>query len=174
MKKVIEDLASRAKLETAYDGTIRVMYIKGERNKEFIAHVHEKYPTLAFELKAVDTFEKPIKFIGRPHSLTSENMSLQTAILDLSDVIKDSGHTTLEQREGIFEEVLEEKTNIKKKFSFEEVDAYLLQNPVDRKTKGPYDAAATLFGVKTDYIRKRWARLREQGLVEKESQTQNI
>ena len=52
MKKVIEDLASKNGLTTGYSGTLRILYIKGEKNHEFIQHVKKLYPNLAFQLKA--------------------------------------------------------------------------------------------------------------------------
>jgi hypothetical protein len=51
MKKIVEELASKAGVRSSYSGSTRVMYLRGEKAAEFKAWIKEKYPKLAFELK---------------------------------------------------------------------------------------------------------------------------
>jgi hypothetical protein len=51
MKKIVEELASKAGVDHRYSGSTRVMYLRGEKAAEFKAWIKEKYPVLAFELK---------------------------------------------------------------------------------------------------------------------------
>jgi hypothetical protein len=160
MKKVIETFARFYNLETAYAGTTRIMYIRGTRVSEFLAAVRSRYPGLAFELKdgnSVSNFEDIKK--AEPSSAPTVGIAQNT--------IEQSKKTQEQIEPKNVVDLAESVTQEKKKPTPQEVDEYLLSNPVDRKTKGPYDKAAAHFGVKTDYIRGRWARLREQGLVEK-------
>lgn len=46
---------------------------------------------------------------------------------------------------------------------------YLLQNPVDRTQRNPYNQAASYFKVDTEVIRRVWRDLRRNGLVEKDN-----
>lgn len=146
MKKVIEDLAIKNSLTTGYSGTLRIMYVKGENNHEFIQHVKKLYPNLAFQVKPA---------IAIP-------VVKQEKVEELKKEVYDKPPT---------EQKITKQLNAVtfKKSIPQEVDLYLLANPVDRKTKGPYDAAAEHFGVKPDYIRKRWSVLREKKLVEQDN-----
>ena len=51
MKKIVEELASKAGVDHRYSGSTRVMYLRGENAAQFKAWMKEKYPNLAFELK---------------------------------------------------------------------------------------------------------------------------
>lgn len=152
MKKVIQDLARTFNLESGYAGISRTLYVKGERGNEFRRVVRERYPSLAFEIKVCETIpvstdiydaetnsSGKIEVVGSPVYVESENVTLQTAIIDLNPI-----------REA----------------SKDEVDAYLLTNPIDRKAKNPYGAAAEALGRSKDYIRDRYRKLRDKNLVE--------
>jgi hypothetical protein len=159
MKKVIEDLASKNGLSTGYSGTLRILYIKGEKNHEFIQHVKKLYPNLAFQLKAAVDAPKIQTFSG-----SDVNFDLAATVSEQAyETVFGPGNPLLSDETG--QANFEEKA----KPTFQEVDLYLLANPVDRKAKGPYNAAAEYFGVKPDYIRKRWASLRERKLVEQDN-----
>jgi hypothetical protein len=148
MKKVIEDLASKNGLSTGYSGALRIMYIKGEKNHEFIHHVKKLYPNLVFQLKAAVDAPKIQIFTGK-----SADAEIATAVVE--SVL------------GVYNPVLDGP--LKEKPTFQEVDLYLLAHPIDRKGKGAYNAAADHFGVKSEYIRKRWLSLRERKLVEQDN-----
>jgi hypothetical protein len=180
MKKVLEAAAAKNKLQTAYSGSSRIMYLKGddETIREFIKQARINYPNLAFELKNGNQREDFNK-IAEKESKGSPSLSVfsgndvdeklaEKVANDAYETVFGPGNPLLSDEAG-----QADFTGEKKKPTPEEVDAYLLEHPVDRKAKGPYNAAAAHFGVKPNYIRVRWARLREQGKVEKELQTEN-
>src|SRR5580692_6963164 len=159
MKKVIEDLASKNGLTTGYSGTLRILYIKGKNNHEFIQHLKKLYPNLAFQLKAAVDAPNIQIFSG-----SDINSDLAVKVTEQAyETSFGPANPLLSDEAGQFN--FKEKT----KPTFQEVDLYLLANPIDRKAKGPYNAAAEHFGVKPDYIRKRWLSLRERKLVEQDN-----
>ena len=168
MKKVIEDLAVKANLETAYSGSVRIMFIKGEHNKDFIARIHEQYPRLAFELKAVDTFEKPEEEI-----FTKEKIESIKSILDPTEYAKAYGNVEevvaepLPEQEQVIEaEIRAEETAEEKKLRVRaELDIYLIENPIDKSKKGFFVPIAEKFDVTSDYVRKRYNSLKERNLI---------
>jgi hypothetical protein len=179
MKKVIEDLAVKANLETAYSGSIRVMFIKGEYNKDFIAGIHERYPNLAFELKAVNTFEKPLEKKITKGSL--KVFSGNTVDKELAaDIIEQAMEPVFgpleaipltEEEKAIEAEIRAEETTEEKKLRVRaELDIYLIENPIDKSKKGFFVPIAEKFDVTSDYVRKRYNSLKERNLI---TETQN-
>ena len=157
MKKVIEDLAAKYKLQTAYAGAKRIMFIKGEGNKEFVAAVHDRYPALVFEVRAVDTFDKPKEETKSKYfpSLTVG----EAQWLPLTE-----GQKTVEN-----EIIAEEKEEERKLRIRVELDIYLTENPIDKSKKGFFVPIAEKFGVTSDYVRKRYNSLKERGLLKEET-----
>lgn len=181
MKKVIEAAAAKSRLQTAYSGASRIMYLKGddETIREFIKQARVTYPGLAFELKngnqREDFNQIAAKDVKAAPSLAV--FSGNGVDEELAEKVTKEVHDDVQYAERSFVGRIQDEDGQmpeqKKKPTPEEVDAYLLDHPVDRKAKGPYNAAAEHFGVKSDYIRKRWSRLRELGKVETELQTEN-
>jgi hypothetical protein len=227
MKKIVEELASKAGVNTQYSGSTRVMYLRGEKAAEFKAWIKEKYSNLAFELKLDEglglRFEhgELVSVHGdRNHALVHADIKARREVVlskEFAEAIPETfGSTKIRRKKtatilglasaigitGLVNELLnilpideaEKQGIITKnllsdeagqqrlpvievdKFPFnelpatkEQVDQYLLSNPIDRSAKNPYNNAAKALNQKPDYIRGRWRSLRERGLVEKEN-----
>jgi hypothetical protein len=175
MKKVIEELAARNKVFTRYAGSSRILYLGGENAAEFKAFVKEKYPSLAFELKvqtkeefdaylkAKETWEARPGYHYAHKAGNFEVFSGSTVDTEVAELAVASAEATLGNL------VLTDFPFNNLPATKEQVDEYLLANPIDRNAKNPYSNAATQLNHKPDYIRGRWRSLRERGLVEKEN-----
>jgi hypothetical protein len=152
MKKIIEDLSVRYTCSTAYAGSTRIMYIKGERAKKFIKDVREKYPKLAFELKAVSDLPTFQLFSGTEVST------------ELVENIVNDAYETVFPKEKI-EQLTQLPLDEKQTFDREALDAYLVNNPIDKSIKGCYLPAAELFEVTSEYVRGRYRKLKEKGKI---------
>jgi hypothetical protein len=177
MKKVIEDLAVKVNLETAYSGSVRIMFIKGEHNKDFIARIHEQYPKLAFELKAVDTFEKSVEerikgslkvfsgnTVDKEVAANVVDKAMNTVFGTVDEV--QSVILTEEDKESLEAEILSEESEQERKLRIRaELDIYLIENPIDKSKKGFFVPIAEKFDVTSDYVRKRYNSLKERNLI---------
>lgn len=186
MKKVVEDLAVKNNLETAYSGANRILYIKGKLNKEFIAYIHEKYPSLAFELKAVDTFSVSIGEFDNPkHEEVkvvkgSAKLPIEGKIFTGNGADKELAHKIVEQSmESVFgpleslplseedkeveNKIIAEESEEERKLRIRtELDIYLTENSIDKSKKGFFVPIAEKFGVTSDYVRKRYNSLKKK------------
>ena len=166
MKKVIEDLAAKRNIFTSYSGTLRIMYLSGENVREFIVAMREKYPNLAFQLKnqtdvdAAKTKEKSLSGVKEVYDKLPPEQKITKQLNAIA---------TEQEKESIGEQGMLDPLPATK----EQVDEYLINNPIDRSEKNPYNRTAQVLRVKPDYVRGRWRALREKGLVEKESETVN-
>lgn len=180
MKKVIEELASKFQCSTNYSGSIRIMYIAGEKNKEFIAHVRTLYPKLAFVLKVSEEVISPIETweeAAKEHdSKSSGRMRIYSGSgvdTELAESITEKAYETVfgnyephEEFEGKEEQEKELSTIQKKEKLRAEVDTYLLSHGIDKSKKGFWAEIAKQFeGATGDYIRKRHSALKEKGLI---------
>lgn len=178
MKKVIEELAVKFNCTTAYAGGPRIMYVKGERNMEFVRHVRELYPTLAFILKGTDELPKVVVY-----SSAEVNADLAANIVNNLPITVNSSHLSVaeagsiertEDTVRIVDENGTSETFVKEvpaiaKPSPElraKVDEYLIQYQNNKNEKGFYTAAATFLGTNSEYIRDRYRKLKSKGLVE--------
>jgi hypothetical protein len=196
MKKVIEDLAAKHGVRTAYQGSTRVMFLKGPNAPEFKAAVRERYPTLGFDLIVMTKLQEDLLpiFEALLDKLTvDERIELQKHMRENQDwekLLTDHEKKTAPKRkldldkpeeqtfvnENVnFDNVQEEPKQepAKKVFPQKEVDAYLIENKVDRKIKGIFKPIAEKFGVTTDYISDRHRKLRAKGLIVEIEETVN-
>jgi len=162
MKKVIEDyVKSNFKCDTGYSGSIRTMYIKGERNQEALRAVRERWPNLAFYI--VTTKEIPEVAKENPLTTTTSH-GIGTITSPVTQTIKQPSLGVQLIEEVIAEEkqlgVKEQKEKLRS-----DVDAYLLNTPIDKSKPGFYVPIAKKFGCTSDYIRKRYNSLKERSLL---------
>jgi hypothetical protein len=163
MKKIIEDFVRQFGCETSYSGHLRIMYIKGERAHDARRKARELYPNLAFELQVQESLK------GSLQVFAGGGIDEQLA----ASVVDKAMETVFGPEIAVQDDQSTQGENEQRPATREEVDEYLINNPVDRAAKNPYNNAAAILRVKPDYVRGRWRSLRERGLVEKELQTEN-
>jgi len=199
MKKIVEDLARKVGIETAYAGSTRTMYIKGPNLEHFRERIRNLYPNLAFQLKPTDRFLESSLWSDEAKKLKKSKSKKTPSMLvfsgtevneKIAEQVSESAYKTVFPEEtkesfpsqGIMDvanQHIEESAPPIIADAFvtngkpvkDQVDKYLIANPIDRSTKDPYGAAAKLFNVKNDYVRGRYRALREKGLVEKQNET---
>lgn len=169
MKKVVSDFIASYGLETGYSGSLRVLYIKkGARAQEALRAVREKWPTLAFYVRITE--EIPAEAKEAPESFVpSKSVQIPLASSLKEELVNESGVANVVDSYAVSKEVKEiakDNNIILKEATREEVDAYLIANPIDRTIKNPYDAAAEALGRTKEYIRDRYRKLRDKKLVE--------
>jgi hypothetical protein len=168
MKEVVSKFIRTFGCETGYSGAARIMYIKGERAQDALRAVRDKWPTLAFYVRVTEAI---------PEAAQEPLTSVQEALLPIvKDLINSLPADTKAEVVGkiIDDAVTYEKNTLAQiaegiPATREQVDAYLISHPIDRKAKGPYNDAAKALNVKVDYVRDRYRKLREKGLVETET-----
>jgi hypothetical protein len=168
MKEVVSKFIRTFGCDTGYSGSVRIMYIKGERAQDALRAVRDKWPNLAFYVRVTEDIP-----VEAQEPLTPFQEALLPIVKDLVASLPDEEKAEVKQ---IFEQQAETyEANTLKQIADgtpatrEQVDAYLMNHPIDRKAKGPYNEAAKVLGVKVDYVRDRYRKLREKGLVETES-----
>lgn len=167
MKKVIEELAKQFNCSTSYSGAIRVMFIKGEKAKEFIAGARTKYPNLAFELSASEPPGHIQVYSGSKvdESLAERitNKAMEFVAPPKHSVVVETSPDDLDEP---YQDVYDAETKESKEELRAEVDAYLLSNAIDKTQKGFWATIAKNFKNCTgDYVRKRHDALKKKELV---------
>lgn len=158
MKKVIEDLAVKYGVSTSYQGSARIMFLKGERALDFKTHVKEKYPSLAFDLKISEGeigAKLPIEEKVYPTSLEAkleeysegEGDSNSPAPIAEKSKEKEENHLTASKKVTVSEDTRKA------------IDEYILSTEVK---KGEYKETATKFDVTTEYVRGRYRKVHGQ------------
>lgn len=159
MKKVVSEfIKTTYNCETGYAGGPRILYIKGERKQEALRAVRDKWPNLAFYVRAVDEIPEGIP-VG------------ESEVNPMEAYKQHVGRGTKPLKETVVEPLLAEAalTPVDSKQAAIElrakVDEYLVKHQNNKNEKGFYTAAALFLNADAEYIRDRYRKLVKKGTI---------
>lgn len=195
MKKVVADFIKKEfGCETGYSGSLRILYIKGDRKDDALRAVRERWPNLAFYVRKTEEIpleaQETAPLVLVPGSLLTAPIPGTLEQDGEGNVFKtdEQGNRKLvSQAVGEYDKAFDaaEKvddtiteavlTDVASKDAALElrakVDEYLIQYQNNKNEKGFYTAAATFLGTNSEYVRDRYRKLKKKGLVESDSLT---
>lgn len=173
MKKVVADFIKKEfGCETGYSGSVRVLYIKGEKKDEALRAVRDKWPTLAFYVRKVEEIPAEALETAQLVNLTAE--AAKSFVADnVIDVKREAAFDNAEKVDDtIAEAVLTEVDSKDAALELRaKVDEYLIKYQNNKNEKGFYTAAATFLGTNSEYVRDRYRKLKKKNLIEINSLT---